>query len=219
MTAPTRTRASVVRDALAIALTAGAYGLGFGAVAVAAGLTTLQACVMSALVFTGASQFALVGVLGSGGSVLTGVAGALLLGSRNALYSVRLASLIPIRGAKRLAAAQATIDETTAMATAAPPALRRFAFWVTAGALFLCWNLSTLLGALGAGLVDTRALGLDAAVAAAFLALLAPQIRDREGARVAALGAVLALVAIPFTPVGVPVLVASLAALPTVLRR
>jgi 4-azaleucine resistance transporter AzlC len=219
LTEPRGTRAGVTRDAIAIALAAGAYGLGFGAAAVTAGLSTLQACVTSLLVFTGASQFALIGVLASGGSALAGVAGALLLGSRNTLYSVRLASLLRFRGATRLVAAQTTIDETTAMSTAAPPELRRFAFWVTGGALFLCWNLATLAGALGAGLVDTRTLGLDAAVGAAFLALLAPQIRDRAGAGAAALGALLALVAIPLTPTGVPVLVAALAALPAVVRR
>jgi predicted branched-subunit amino acid permease len=219
LTAAGAAPARVVRDAVAIGLAVGAYGLGFGAASVTAGLSVLQACVLSLLVFTGASQFALIGVLGSGGSALAGVAGALLLGSRNTLYGVRLATLLGIRGPTRPVAAQVTIDETTAMAAAAEPELRRLAFWATAASVYACWNLSTLLGALGAGVVDTRALGLDAAVGAAFLALLARQIRDRRGGGIALLGALLALAAIPFTPAGVPVLVAGLAVLPAVVRR
>jgi 4-azaleucine resistance transporter AzlC len=213
------TRGRVLGNALAIGVAVGAYGLGFGAAGVTSGLSVLQTCALSLLVFTGASQFALVGVLGAGGSALAGVAGALLLGSRNTLYAVRLAGLLRFRGVRRILAAHATIDETTAMSTIAPPELAATAFWATALSVYACWNLATLLGALGAGLVDTRALGLDAAVAAAFLALVAPQIRDRAGARVALTGAALAAVALPFTPVGVPVLLAALAVVPAVVRR
>jgi predicted branched-subunit amino acid permease len=212
-------RARVVRNAAAIGLAVGAYGLSFGAAAVTAGLSTLQACVLSLVAFTGASQFALVGVLGAGGSAAAGVAGSLLLGSRNTLYGVRLSSLLGIHGPKRYLAAQVTIDETTAMSTAAAPEVRRVAFWATALSVYGLWNLSTLLGALGAGAVNTSSLGLDAAVGAAFLALLAPQVRDRVGLRVALGGALLAAAAIPLAPAGVPVLIAWLAVLPAVLRR
>lgn len=213
------TRTGVLRDAAAIGVAVGAYGLGFGAAGVTAGLSVLQTCVLSLLVFTGASQFALVSVLGAGGSAFAGVAGALLLGSRNTLYAVRLAGLFRYRGARRYVAAQGTIDETTAMATAAPEHLSRTAFWTTFASVYGAWNLSTLLGALGAGVVDTRALGLDAAIGGAFLALLAPQIRDRTGARVALTGALIAAVAIPLAPAGLPVLLAALAVLPAVSRR
>ena len=212
-------RSRIIRDAIAIGVAVGAYGLGFGAAAVTAGLSPLQACVLSLLVFTGASQFALVAVLGAGGSTLAGVAGALLLGTRNSLYAVRLAALLRLRGPWRLLAAQWTIDETTAMTVSAPPELQRTAFWATGASVYLCWNLATLLGAVGAGVLDTRALGLDAAVGAAFLALLAPQIRDRAGGRVAISGALLAAAAVPFLPAGVPVLVAAFAILPALVRR
>lgn len=217
MTTPATAR--VVRDALAIGLAVGAYALGFGAAAVTAGLSQLQACVLSLLVFSGASQFALIGVLGSGGSALAGVAGALLIGSRNTLYGVRLASLLSVDWPKRFVAAQLTVDETTAMATAAPPQLRGPAFWITATVVYASWNLGTLLGAVGAGVVNTKSLGLDAAVGAAFLALLAPQVRNITGLWVAAAGALLAVAAIPFTPAGVPILIAGLAVLPAVARR
>ena len=74
----------------------------------------------------------------------------------------------------------------------------------------MCWNLATLLGALGgAALSDPRALGLDAAAPAGFLALLAPQLRGREPRAVAALAAAAALISVPLVPAGVPVLVAA----------
>ena len=185
-----------------------------------AGLSTLQACVLSLLMFTGASQFALVGVLGAGGSAAAAVAGALLLGSRNTLYAVRMASLTPQRGLRRLAAAQVTIDESTAMAVAAPRAHARAAFWATGLAIFVFWNLFTLLGALGAAqLGDPAALGLDALVPAAFLALLWPQLVSRSRVAIAAAGALVALLALPFVPAGVPVLLAALVVVPLLVRR
>lgn len=170
--------------------------------------------------FTGASQFALVGVLGAGGTAVSAVAGALLLGARNTLYAVRMASLVPQRGPRRLLAAQLTIDESTAMATAAPERLAGTAFWATGTTIYLLWNLMTLLGAVGAAqLGDPRALGLDALVPAAFLALLWPQLRDRGRVATAAGGAVIALLAVPLTSPGVPVLLAGLAVVPLLVRR
>jgi predicted branched-subunit amino acid permease len=212
-------RRKVIRDCITLGTAVGASGLSFGAVSVAAGLSTLQACTLSLLVFSGGSQFALVGVLGAGGSAAAGIAGASLLGSRNMLYAVRLATLLRVPRSRRVAAAQLTIDETTAMAITAPPGLRGTAFWVTGVTVFTTWNLATLLGALGAAVFDTKTIGLDAAVGAAFLALLVPQIRDRRGARIALGGALLAAAAVPVTPAGVPVIVAALAVLPAVLRR
>ncbi len=196
----------------------GLYGASFGAAAVTAGLSTLQACVLSLLMFTGASQFALVGVLGAGGSAAAAVASALLLGSRNTLYAVRMASLVPESGARQLAAAQVTIDESAAMATAAPVEHARAAFWGTGLAVFVFWNAFTLLGALGAAqLGDPADLGLDALVPAAFLALLWPQLGGRR--RIAVAGALVALLTLPFVPAGVPVLLAGLVVVPALVRR
>jgi predicted branched-subunit amino acid permease len=209
----------VVRDAVGIGVAVGAYGISFGAVATTAGLSVLQACATSLLLFTGASQFALVGVLGAGGSAVAGVLSALLLGSRNTLYAVRLADLLRFHGPRRVLAAQLTIDETTAMATATTehPAL---AFWATGASVYGLWNLGTLLGAAGATqLGDPASFGLDAAVPAAFLALLAPRLRERTGLLVALAGGLLALAAVPFTRPGVPVLVAALAVVPLLVRR
>ena len=217
------TSGSIRRDALAIGLATGAYGISYGVLAVAAGLTVAQTCSMSLLVFTGASQFAVVGVLGAGGGVLAALAPALLLAARNGLYGLSLVPVLRGRPLSRAAQSQLIIDESTAMARAQPErAAAHRAFVATGVSVFVFWNLGTLAGALlGGGLGDPRALGLDAMFPAAFLALLAPQL-GRPAARTAAIcGALLALALVPFVPVGVPILAAVLGVLPAmrVLRR
>jgi predicted branched-subunit amino acid permease len=206
------TRRGVIRDALGIGVATGAYALSFGAISTAAGLSLLQTCALSLLMFTGASQFALVGVVGSGGSVWAGAATAALLGSRNALYGVRLASLLDGDWWKRAVAAHFVIDETTAMAIARDePRDSRLAFWATGVAIFTLWNLGTLIGALAThALPDPKVLGFDAAPPAAFLALLAPRLRSREPMAIALGAGVVALVCLPFLPAGVPLLVVAL---------
>lgn len=162
--------------------------------------------------FTGASQFALVGVLGAGGGALAAVSSALLLGARNTLYGLRLAGPLGVRGLRRVVAAHGVIDETTAMAVAAPTtATLRLAFTVTGVSLFLGWNLSTLAGALGSGLLgDSAQVALDAVVPAAFLALLWPRLRSSGTDRVvAAGGAFIALALTPVVPPGVQVILAA----------
>lgn len=212
---PPETRRSIVRDSLAVGIATGAYGLSMGAVSVAAGLSVVQACALSLLVFTGASQFALVGVIAAGGAPISGAVAALMLGSRNMLYGLRLAPLLDYRGWRRFGAAQLVIDESTAMSVARQTrAEARLGFLSAGGAVFVLWNLATLAGALaGSALGDPRALGLDAAVAAAFLALLWPRLRDPRNRWVALCGAMLAVALVPLTPAGVPVIAAGLVAL------
>lgn len=214
MSAPTAR--SVVRNCLGVGIAVGAYGFAFGAASAAAGLSTLQTCLLSLLAFTGGTQFAVVGVVAGGGGLAAALGSGLLLGSRNALYAMRLAPLMRVRGARRLVAALGTIDESTAMAVAQPDEeLARTAFWWTFGSVFVVWNLATLLGAAGtSALGDPATLGLDAVVPAAFLALLAPRLRTgRVERRVAVGGAVIAACLIPITPPGVPVLAATAALL------
>lgn len=213
-------RRGIVRDSLGVGLAVGVSGVTFGAAGTAAGLSVLQCCAMSLLVFTGASQFALIGVLGSGGSAAAGAVSAIALGFRNTFYGIRLASLLRLRGGRRVASAQVVTDETTAMATAQTgQANSRLAFLVTGVTLYLTWNVATLVGAVAAGAVgDPNSFGIDAAVPAAFLALVAPRLTGRIERRTAALAVLIALVAVPLTPIGVPVLLAALAVLP-LLRR
>jgi 4-azaleucine resistance transporter AzlC len=206
-------RRRITSKALGIGVAAGAYALSFGAVSVASGLDVWQTMTLSLVMFTGASQFALVGVLGTGGGVIAAVLTAWLLGSRNGIYGLSMAPIVRPRGWRRLVAAQATIDESTAMALAhpTPPAASRHAFWATAAAIYVLWNLGTLLGAVGAAaLGDPARFGLDAAIPAAFLALLWPRLVDRTMWAVALAGAAVAVVLTPVLRPGLPVLAAAL---------
>lgn len=205
-----------VRDGVSLGLAVGVSGLAFGAAAVSAGLSAWQASALSLLAFTGASQFALAGVIASGGSLLAGSAGAILLGSRNTLYGLRLADVLRPRGPRRLFTAIGVIDETTAVTLAQPdPASSRTAFTATFWALYLTWNLATLGGALGAGRIGSpQAFGLDVVGPAAFLALIWPRLKTGGTERLVALAAVaIALATVGVLPVGVPVILAATAAL------
>lgn len=215
-------RSGIIRDGLAVGVATGAYGVSFGAISVAAGLTVPQTCALSLLVFTGASQFALVGVVAAGGAPMSGALTALLLGSRNTLYGLRLASLLGWRGWRRVAAAQLLIDESTAMSVnRESTAAARVGFLSTGLAVFALWNLATLIGAVaGEAIGDPRTFGLDAAVGGAFLALLWPRLQDRLPQVTAVVAAALALTLVPLTPAGVPVLAAAVVAIVVgVLRR
>ena len=216
---PSTPRSETLRDALGLGLAVGLYGAAFGAAADAAGLDVWQAMTLSLLMFTGASQFALVGVLGAGGGVLAAVGSALLLGTRNTVYGVRLLPLLrPKAGLRRVGTAHWVIDETTALAIAAPDRkLAWLAFLAGGASIYTLWNLTTVAGALGAAALNGTALAaLDAIVPAAFLALLWPRLRRGfpEAAvqrRVALGGAVVALVLTPFVPAGVQVIAAVVA--------
>jgi predicted branched-subunit amino acid permease len=209
------------RDGIALGLAVGTSGLAFGAAAVASGLTPAQACVLSLVAYTGASQFALATAVAGGGNLIAGTASAVLLGSRNGLYGLRLAGLLDFRGPFRLLAALGITDESTAVALAQPAGGRtgraavRAGFLATFGSLYLTWNAGTLAGALGAGrLGSPDAFGLDVVGPAAFLALLWPRLREGRTERTVALaGAVIALAATPFCPPGLPIVLAAAAAL------
>ncbi|MGW0394766.1 AzlC family ABC transporter permease [Streptomyces sp. NPDC003042] len=209
-----RPRTAVVRDALGVGVAVGLSGFAFGVTAAGAGVSVLQACVLSLLVFTGASQFALVGALAAGGNPFTAAAGAFFLGTRNAFYGLRLSQLLALPRAVRPFAAHWVIDETTAVALAQPDRKSaRLGFTVTGLSLYVLWNLTTLLGALGAEAIgDTSVWGLDAAGPAVFLALLAPMIKSATERAVAGIALVLGLGFLPVLPSGVPVLIAALAA-------
>jgi predicted branched-subunit amino acid permease len=203
-------RREVVRDSIGVGIATGLYGTSFGAVAVASGLSVAQTCALSLVMFTGASQFALVGVLAGGGTPLASALTALLLGSRNTLYGLRVGPLLGWRGPRRLAAAQLLIDESTAMSINRPDRdLARLGFLATGLSIFVLWNLFTLVGAVaGEALGDPETYGLDAAVGAAFLGLLWPRLTDSVNRGVALAAAVLALALVPVTTAGVPVLAA-----------
>ena len=208
-------RPAYAADAVSIGVATGFYAVSFGVLAVGAGLTPAQACAMSLLVFTGGSQFAVVGVLTAGGAVASAIVNALLLGARNTAYGLAITPLLRGGRGRRALAAQLVIDESTAMARGQEDeADARGAFWWTGLSVFACWNAGTLVGALaGSGLGDPARYGLDAMFPAAFLALLAPQLRQPGAPAAAVAGALIALALLPVTPAGVPVLAASVGVL------
>ncbi len=206
---------SVKRDSFSLSFAVGAYGTAFGAASATAHFSILQTCLLSLLTFSGASQFAVIGVVGAGGSALSAIATASLLGTRNALYGIRMAPILKVKGFKRIVAAQLTIDESTAIATAQDNEKDQITgFWHTGFGVFIFWNIFTLLGALGAQAIgNPSAWGLDAAVPAAFIALVWPRLVDKK-TRLIAVGAIaLSLVLVPFTPAGLPIITTSLLAI------
>lgn len=208
---------AAARSGWAVGLATAAYGISFGALATASGLDVWQACVLSLVMFSGGSQFALIGIIASGGAAAggTAIASAALLGVRNSFYALRLSRIIGRGFLRRAAATQLTIDESTAVATAqTEPRAQRIGFWVTGLVVYLGWNLMTLVGALLGDLIgDVKAYGLDAAAAAAFLGLLWPRLKARQTQAVAVAGGFVATLLTPFLMPGLPVLAAAAVAI------
>jgi 4-azaleucine resistance transporter AzlC len=211
---PTAARRQVATASLTLGLAVGVFAFVFGVGAVAAGGSVAQACVMSLLVFTGASQFSAVSVISAGGTMSAALGGAMVLAARNAVYGLAMSRVITGSFARRAAAAQLTIDESTAMASAqADPAAKRHAFWITGIAVYVCWNVATLAGALVGTAIEPETYGLDVAFPAGFVAMVAPHLRHRLGLLAAVCGGSICLVLIPVAPVGVPILCSAAAVL------
>lgn len=218
-----RIESTTLRDSLSVSITVGAYGTAFGAAAVANGFSLLQTCLLSLLTFSGASQFAVIGVLGAGGGALSGIATASLLGIRNGVYGVIMAPRLKVKGFKRIVAAQVTIDESTAVALGqevrGEKAMRQ-GFWLTGFGVFLFWNLFTVAGALGAqAMGDIRAWGLDSAVPAAFLGLVWPRLKTNRDRALAVGCMIFALAMTPILPAGLPIIATAFIAVAVGLRK
>ena len=207
---------AALHSGLSVAVAVSAYGISFGALSVAAGLDVWQTCVLSLLMFTGGSQFALIGLIASGGLSAgpAAITAAVLLGSRNTLYAIRMSPIIGPGFLRRIAAGWITIDESTAVATTQPDLpSQRLGFWVTGIGIFVGWNLTTLAGALLGNLLgDVRQYGLDAAAAAAFLGLVWPRLKQLQPVMVAIAAAVVATVVTPWVPPGIPIIAAAVVA-------
>jgi predicted branched-subunit amino acid permease len=218
-----RIESTTLRDSLSVSITVGAYGTAFGAAAVANGFSLVQTCLLSLLTFSGASQFAVIGVLGAGGGAISGIATASLLGIRNGVYGVIMAPRLKVKGLKRIIAAQITIDESTAVALGqevrGEKAMRQ-GFWLTGFGVFLFWNLFTVAGALGAqAMGDIRAWGLDSAVPAAFFGLVWPRLKTKRDRILAVSCVVFALVMTPILPAGLPIIATAFIAIAVGLRK
>jgi predicted branched-subunit amino acid permease len=203
-------------QSLSVSFAVGLYGIAFGAAGIAAGFSILQTCLLSLLTFSGASQFAVVGVMGAGGTALSGIATASLLGIRNTLYGLRMAPILKVRGLKKLIAAQVTIDESTGVAIgqeALGIEAMRHGFWLTGFGVYILWNFFTLLGALGAqAMGNPSAWGLDAAVPAAFLGLVWPRLLGKFERALAVSSVICAIVLSPYIAAGLPIILTALLA-------
>jgi predicted branched-subunit amino acid permease len=204
-------------QSLGVSLTVGAYGLAFGAASISAGFSVLQTCLISLIMFSGGSQFALVGVIGAGGTAISAIATAGLLGVRNMLYGLRMAPLVKAKGFKRIIAAQVTIDESTGVALSQEKLGEKAmvqGFWLTGIGVYIFWNLFTFAGAIGAQAIgNPAAWGLDAAVPAAFLGLLWPRLESKTDRIVAVSAIALSLALSPFVAAGLPIIATTLLAL------
>ncbi|MFZ8871929.1 MAG: AzlC family ABC transporter permease [Candidatus Nanopelagicaceae bacterium] len=193
-----------------MAIPVGSYGAAFGAAAVAGGFSVLQACALSLLLFSGASQFAVVGVMAGGGNPLSAIATGALLGIRNGFYGMRMTSILKLNGIKKFFGAQITIDESTGVALSQESrgeSAMRYGFFATGIGVFLFWNLFTLIGALGANSIgDPSSWGLDAAVPAAFLGLVWPRLIDGKTRIAALLSILLSLLLTPVLGSGLPII-------------
>ena len=203
----------LLSTSLSVSAATGIYGISFGALGIAAGLDLPAVMLLSLLMFSGASQFAFVGVIAAAGSPIAAITSAWLLGNRNGLYAMRLSPILRTKGLKRLVAAQLTIDESNAVSSAQQSqedAVR--GFWATGLGVFLFWNLATFLGAVAGDFMGDPALwGLDAAAAAAFLGLLWPKLKGRLP--LALVAGALAFLLTPVLPAGGAILAAALVAL------
>ena len=197
-------------QSLSVSFTVGLYGTAFGAASIAAGFSVLQTCLLSLLAFSGASQFAVVGVMGAGGTAIAAIATASLLGVRNMLYALRMAPLLHVSGFRKVVAAQVTIDESTGVALSqeqlGTEAMKQ-GFWLTGFGVYIFWNIFTLLGALGAkAMGNPSAWSLDAAVPAAFLGLVWPRLTNKLERALAVCALVLAVLLSPVLSAGLPII-------------
>lgn len=197
-----------------VGVATGLYGISFGALATASGLDLLQTMALSLLMFSGASQFAFIGVFASGGvAALPGaIISAWLMGVRNGFYALRMGQVLELPMRLKPLAAQLTIDESTAVSLSRDNLTeQKQGFWWTGVSVYIFWNSLTLAGALlGEALGDPQQWGLDAAAAAAFVGLAWPRLTNLINRSVAGGGLVIAILVSPFVPVGVPVLISGL---------
>jgi 4-azaleucine resistance transporter AzlC len=211
--APRESYRAGVRAVLPLLPAVAAFGVSFGVLAQSAGMGAAASMTMSATTFAGSAQFAIVSVLGAGGTVAAAIGAAVLLNARYGPMGLAAADVFRGGPLRRLLEAQLLVDESWALSNRDGRFDRRVMLGAGAG-LYVGWNAGTAVGVLaGDGLADPATLGLDAAFPALFLALLAPLLHSRAARSAALLGAGVALALTPITPAGVPVIAATAACL------
>ena len=186
----------------------------FGVLAETAGLSPLAAIVMSAIVYAGSAQFTAIAIIAGGGGVGAALAAAALINSRFLAMGAALGPSLPGNAASRAAQGQTVVDASWVLASRGDGTFDRNMLFGSSAIQYVTWLSGTVVGALaGDVLGDPEKLGLDAVYPAFFLALLVSEARSGRPLGVAALGGAIALALVPIAPAGVPVLVASVAAL------
>ena len=157
------------------------WGLLAGSYAIESGLSPLESQALSAILFAGSAQLVATGMIKAGVGLTTMLLTTLFITSRHFLYSVSMRDKIgklPLRW--RLALGYLLTDELFAIS--GNQSEQRFEPWYALGAglsFYLCWNLATLIGIVAGSYIPAlNELGLEFAVAATFIALVIPNIKN-----------------------------------------
>jgi len=208
-----------VRAGLPFALAGGLLAVSFGVLADDVGMPGWTAILMSAIVFAGSAQIAALGIIGAGGGLGAALGAAALMNSRFLPIGVAFAPSLPGGPVKRAVQGQTVVDVSLVVAEDGEGGFDRGLLFGSSAIQYTTWVLGTIAGVLaGPVLGDPRTLGLDAIFPAFFLALLLGELKTARARGVALVGGLIALVLVPFTPPGVPVLAASAAAFYGLLR-
>ena len=205
-------RRSIRAQAISIGLAISPFGLAFGALCAESGIGVWEALGFSSLVFGGSSQFAAVSVLADDGTVIAAVTAGLLLNLRSLAFGVSMAPSLKGSLLWRAGVSQLMIDESTAIGSSqSTHELRRYGYLWGGLSVFVLWNATTLIGVSVLSEAESliRDLGIDATIPAAFLGLIWNKLENAKHRTVALIGAITALILIPITPAGIPVIAAA----------
>jgi len=212
MVASDAQRRSIRAQAISIGLAISPFGLAFGALCAESGIGVWEALGFSSLVFGGSSQFAAVSVLADDGTVIAAVTAGLLLNLRSLAFGVSMAPSLKGSLLWRAGVSQLMIDESTAIGSSqATHELRRYGYLWGGLSVFVLWNATTLIGVSVLSEAESLIidLGIDATIPAAFLGLIWNKLENAKHRVVALIGAITALILIPITPAGIPVIAAA----------
>ena len=214
MVASDAQRRSIRAQAISIGLAISPFGLAFGALCAESGIGAWEALGFSSIVFGGSSQFAAVSVLADDGTVIAAITAGLLLNLRSLAFGVSMAPSLKGSFLWRAGVSQLMIDESTAIGSSqATHELRRDGYLWGGLSVFVLWNATTLIGVSVLSEAESLItdLGIDATIPAAFLGLIWNKLENTKHRAVAVIGAITALILIPFTPAGIPVIAAATA--------
>jgi predicted branched-subunit amino acid permease len=204
---------SGIRAALPIALPTLLLGVSFGVLARPV-MGPIAPIVMSVVVFSGAAQFAALSVLAAGGAAGAAIAAGVLMNARWLPMGFAIGPSLPGGVGARAAQAQAIVDASFAMASRGDGTFDRGLLLGATIVQGVGWITGTVIGVIGGPVIaDPKALGLDGIFPAFYLTLLVAEARGRPALMAAGIGAAITLTLMPFVPVGLPIIVASVGAL------